>query len=124
MHGDAALAVTVRSTSAYAGFAPGYKLRIFDALQADDNFATIVVAMREGRAILDNIHKVLRYQLPSNMGEVLTVFPGLVEAGVIRLKATDGGNRGAAAAGHAARAAQAHHRIAPRARNGCRPQHR
>jgi P-type Ca2+ transporter type 2C len=52
---------------------------------ADDNFATIVRAIREGRGIFSNIKKSLRYLLSSNMGEVLTVFFGVVLAGAIGL---------------------------------------
>ena len=62
---------------------------------ADDHFATIVLAVREGRGVLDNIEKFLRYLLSSNLAEVLTVFAGVVGASVIGLKATATGSGGA-----------------------------
>ncbi|GAA2179539.1 cation-translocating P-type ATPase [Brooklawnia cerclae] len=52
---------------------------------ADDNYATIVTAVHQGRIIFDNIRKFLRYLLSSNMGEVATVFLGVVLADALGL---------------------------------------
>lgn len=56
-----------------------------DIVLSDDNFASIVAAVEEGRAIFDNIRKFLRYLLSSNLGEVLTMFFGVMLANVIGL---------------------------------------
>jgi magnesium-transporting ATPase (P-type) len=126
---DDQLRQAARDVSVYARVAPEHKLRIVDALQADqnivamtgdgvndapalksadigvamgiagtdvtkeaadmiladDNFATIIVAIREGRSILSNIRKFLRFLLSSNIGEVFTMFFGVVLAGVLGL---------------------------------------
>ncbi|MHC3994029.1 cation-transporting P-type ATPase [Thiomicrolovo sp. ZZH C-3] len=45
---------------------------------ADDNFASIVAAVREGRTVYDNIKKVISWTLPTNAGEALTIIAALL----------------------------------------------
>jgi magnesium-transporting ATPase (P-type) len=45
---------------------------------ADDNFASIAAAVREGRTVYDNIRKVVTWTLPTNAGEALTVIVALL----------------------------------------------
>jgi Ca2+-transporting ATPase len=61
-----------------------------DIVLADDNFATIVAAVEEGRGIFANIRKFLVYLLASNIGEVLTMFFGVVLANQLGLPTQEG----------------------------------
>ena len=61
-----------------------------DIVLADDNFASIVAAIEEGRSIYANIQKFLRYLLSCNIGEVLMMFLGVVLAGPMGLVAGAG----------------------------------
>lgn len=48
-----------------------------DFVLADDNFASIAAAVREGRTVYDNIRKVISWTLPTNAGEALTIVVAL-----------------------------------------------
>ncbi len=64
--GDIGCAMGITGTDVAKGAA--------DMTLTDDNFATIVDAVREGRGIYDNIRKVVGFLLGTNIGEVITVF--------------------------------------------------
>ncbi|MCL2235970.1 MAG: cation-translocating P-type ATPase, partial [Defluviitaleaceae bacterium] len=49
-----------------------------DIVLTDDNFATIVSAVKEGRGILTNIRKAVHFLLSSNIGEIITIFAAIL----------------------------------------------
>lgn len=56
-----------------------------DMIMTDDNFATIVEAVKQGRIIFTNIKKAVRFLLSSNLGEIITVFGCLLIGGTAPL---------------------------------------
>ena len=49
-----------------------------DMILADDNFVTIIEAVRQGRTIFDNIKKAIHFLIATNIGEITTIFVGLL----------------------------------------------
>lgn len=49
-----------------------------DMILTDDNFVTIVEAVRQGRSIYDNIRKAIHFLIATNIGEIVTIFMGLL----------------------------------------------
>ena len=61
-----------------------------DMILADDDFATIVAAVEEGRGVYANIRRVLRFLLAGNLGEVITMFFAVLLAGPLGMRGADG----------------------------------
>ncbi|HKP15185.1 MAG TPA: cation-translocating P-type ATPase, partial [Gemmatimonadaceae bacterium] len=61
-----------------------------DMILADDDFATIVAAVEEGRGVYGNIRRFLRFLLAGNLGEVITMFLGVLLAERLGLRSASG----------------------------------
>jgi P-type Ca2+ transporter type 2C len=61
-----------------------------DMILADDDFATIVAAVEEGRGVYANIRRFLSFLLAGNLGEVITMFLGVLLAAQLGLRGTNG----------------------------------
>ena len=64
---------------------------VADLVLIDDNFATIVSAIKEGRGIYENVQKFLRFLFSTNLSEVLLVASGVLLAWMIDLRDSSGG---------------------------------
>ncbi len=63
---------------------------VADLVLLDDNFATIVAAVEEGRSIYENIQKFVRFLFSTNLSEVIVVAGGVLIAALLGLREADG----------------------------------